>query len=71
MKKTLIISLLAIVFIIGALFISFQFSEDSPLKIGKKKKTYEVYEKGDVVDFYDDSWFVLYDSDKNEEYVTN
>lgn len=70
MKKTLIISLLAIVFIIGALFISFQFSEDSPLKIGKKKKTYEVYEKGDVVDFYDDSWFVLYDSDENEEYVT-
>ena len=42
MKKTLIIGLLAIVFIIGALFISFQFSEDSPLKIGKKKKTYEV-----------------------------
>ena len=70
MKKTLIIGLLAIVFIIGALFISFQFSEDSPLKIGKKKKTYEVYEKGDVVDFYDDSWFVLYDSDKTEEYVT-
>ena len=70
MKKTLIIGLLAIVFIIGALFISFQFSEDSPLKIGKKKKTYEVYEKGDVVDFYDDSWFVLYDSDENEEYVT-
>lgn len=70
MKKTLIIGLLAIVFIIGALFISLQFSEDSPLKIGKKKKTYEVYEKGDVVDFYDDSWFVLYDSDKTEEYVT-
>lgn len=70
MKKTLIVGLLAVVFIIGALLISFQFSEDSPLKIGKKKKTYEVYEKGDVVDFYDDSWFVLYDSDEEQEYVT-
>lgn len=70
MKKTIIVGLLVIVFIIGAIFISFQFSEDSPLKIGKKKKTYDVYEKGDVVDFYDDSWFVLYDSDEDEEYVT-
>lgn len=71
MKKTVITILLTVVFIIGALLISFQFSEDSPLKIKKKdKKTYEVYEKGDLVDFYDDSWFVLYDSDADEEYVT-
>ena len=71
MKKTLIVGLLTIAFIAIAMFVSFQFSDDSPLKIIKKdNKTYEVYKKGDVVDFYDDSWFVLYDSLEDQDYVT-
>lgn len=71
MKKTVIIGLLIVVLVIGGVLISSQFSEDSPLKIQKKDdKKYDVYHKGDIVDFYDDSWFVLYDSDENQEYVT-
>lgn len=35
-----------------------------------KAKTYDVYEAGDVVEFGDESWYVMYDSDKSTDYVT-
>ena len=70
MKKKIISVILVILVVIGCFALLNLFSDGETLRIINKDKKYDEYKAGDKVDFYDDSWFVLYDSGKNEEYVT-
>lgn len=72
MKKTLVVCLVVIILTLGCYsFLSNIFSkEDNSNKKEKGQNRYAEYKAGDIVDFYDDSWYVMYDSDGKSDYVT-
>ena len=69
MKKIIIFVVLIIV-LIGGYFVIKRYKSVDGEGFIKKDVIYEKYNKGDKVDFYDDSWYVLYDSDEKTDYVT-
>ena len=70
MKRKIIGVILVILVVVGCFVILNLFSDGDALKSITNKEVYDEYKAGDKVDFYDDSWFVLYDSDKYDDYVT-
>lgn len=70
MKRKIIGFILIILVVVGCFVLLNLFSDGEVLNNITNKKEYEVFKAGDKVEFYDDSWFVLYDSDENEDYVT-
>lgn len=72
MKKKVIIIIVAIILIVGLIFVGFNIfnPKNETFKKIFHKETYAEYHKGDVINFKDQEWYVLYDSDKNTDYVT-
>lgn len=72
LRKPVIIFLVLMVLTLGFYFIlsnMFVKDEEGNRKI-KGSVKYEEYKAGDLVEFYDDSWYVMYDSDEKSDYVT-
>lgn len=71
MKRYIVLIILLIILGVGVFFgyraIS---SNGEPITEIFKDKTYSVYKSGDVVNFKDESWYVMYDSDQSTNYVT-
>lgn len=72
MKRYIIIIVLLIILGLGVYVgIEYVGGEDVSIKkISNAKDTYEEYKVGDLVSFKDEEWYVMYDSDKDTDYVT-
>ena len=71
-KIALVVILVIFLIIVGFVAIkTFGKTEGAKIKIfNSKKQEYSKYKKGDVIDFHDGEWYVLYDSSEKEDYVT-
>lgn len=72
MKKTLVVCLVVVLLTWGCYFLLTNMFGDEETNERKEKgpTKYAEYKAGDIVDFYDDSWYVMYDSDEKTDYVT-
>lgn len=71
MKKVIIIIILLIIVGAGIIFgMKFFGKENGGINNIFDKTTYKEYKTGDFVKFNDSLWYVVYNSDKNTDYVT-
>ena len=71
MKKKIILIIILIIIVVAIIVgINIFGKKDSPIKNIFNKETYSEYKSGDTITFKDQEWYVLYDSDKNSDYVT-
>ena len=73
MKKRYIILILLIVILVFACLAAtkaFHKDEDGKIRFFHTSKSYEKYKQGDIVEFHDSNWTVMYDSSDKDEYVT-
>lgn len=69
--KKFIVFLLVIIIAIVVVFVGVNtINTDSSSKKLFSKKEYPVYSSGDMINFADESWYVMYDSDAKTDYVT-
>ena len=69
--KKIIVFLLVIIMIVVVVFVGVNYiNTDSSSKNIFGKKEYKSYSSGDIINFADDSWYVMYDSDNKTDYVT-
>lgn len=68
-KKVICVILLIIIIAVSFTFIISSNNDSKIVKI-LKNKVYETYKSGDIVNFNDEKWYVMYDSDKNDDYIT-
>ena len=69
MKRTVVIVILLVLLTSGFVFLLI-YSNKKGVSLFGKDNSYEEYKAGDVVTIQDDEWYVLYDSSKEDDYVT-
>ena len=74
MKKKIAMVVVLVLLLLFTGFVAiktFGKTEGAKIRIfSNKKETYTTFKKGDVVDFHDSEWYVLYDSSEKDDYVT-
>lgn len=73
MKKRYIILIVLLVVLVLACFAAakaFHKDENGKMHFFRSAKTYKEYKQGDIIDFHDSEWYVMYDSSNKDEYVT-
>lgn len=70
--KRFIILVFLIIFLVVSIYAAVNFfdTEDNSGNKIFNKEEYTSYKAGDTIDFNDSEWYVMYDSDKNTDYLT-